>query len=90
MRTAASGSRDRQEMGVSTTAFHVAIEPVAASAVSFVNCLVNGTEDQGWKIIYPAMLKNINSDNRIGPKKVNEGNFRLDGQQKCTCQEMQK
>ena len=81
MRTVTSESKDRQGKGVATTAFFVATKPVAALAVSFMNCLVNRAKDHSWKIGGQAMLEKINSDYRICPNEVNKGNSRLDWQQ---------
>ena len=57
MRMVSSLVKDKRGMGVSKTAFFVAMVPVASLAVSLLNCIANKARDQAWNLGDQAMKK---------------------------------
>jgi len=57
MRMVSSLVKDKRGMGVSKTAFFVAMVPVASLVVSLVICMANKARDLAWNLGDQAMKK---------------------------------
>jgi hypothetical protein len=87
MRYVASWKKDKQGMGVTMTDPFAATEPVAAVALSELDCVTNKAKLHRTSVSVACATFKTNTrgisdaENRINPFEVKEGGFLLGGQQ---------